>query len=331
MSRPHVARAQSDYAYRALTLELPSQVITPMPSSSGSGTESPKTSSTHKRQIHFRDTVEQAIILEPEGPEEEIPAWMLMDDDDSDPDDELIMKPQKPKKRPSTKRADSKASTSSQEIPKSIAPLPPAECNFNGRRRALNDNDTWTGSSLSHSRRPGTPRWGSFVSPGGMKVSDSQVTLRPSRPSTNFLLQGENFVRDDHYEPETWKDPTASSATFQFRADDNAMMGYGPGQAHGLQDDEDSTAAEFFEEVTPTQTPGPSGFSTGGIGGLKRTQSGMFMPFAIEDDEDEEDREPQPRVRRGSWLGQVMDSAVDTVNTVTDIATVIWNVGWRHE
>ena len=52
--------------------------------------------------------------------------------------------------------------------------------------------------------------------------------------------------------------------------------------------------------------------------GLRRTPSGMFMPY--EEDEEEED------IETAGILGKV----VDTVNTAKDIAHVIWNVGWRR-
>ena len=50
--------------------------------------------------------------------------------------------------------------------------------------------------------------------------------------------------------------------------------------------------------------------------GLRRTPSGMFMPY----EEDEDD------VVAAGLFGRV----VDTVNTAKDIAHVIWNVGWRR-
>jgi len=49
--------------------------------------------------------------------------------------------------------------------------------------------------------------------------------------------------------------------------------------------------------------------------GMRRTPSGMFMPY----EEDEDD------VVAEGLFGKV----VDTVNTAKDIAHVIWNVGWR--
>ncbi|KAL5116962.1 protein phosphatase regulator [Pleosporales sp. CAS-2024a] len=49
-------------------------------------------------------------------------------------------------------------------------------------------------------------------------------------------------------------------------------------------------------------------------GGLRRTASGMFMPFEENDEET-----PPP-----GFIGKI----VDTVNTARDIATVVWNAGW---
>jgi hypothetical protein len=50
--------------------------------------------------------------------------------------------------------------------------------------------------------------------------------------------------------------------------------------------------------------------------GLRRTPSGMFMPY----DENEED------FTNTGVLGKI----IDTINTAKDIAHVVWNVGWRR-
>lgn len=89
----------------------------------------------------------------------------------------------------------------------------------------------------------------------------------------------------------------------------------------------------YFEDTEVTDTPvsspvdGVSHFKQPGLqrsaatnnlnpepAGMRRTESGMFMPF--------EDGDVQPNE---GILGRV----IDTVNTARDIAHVIWNVGWR--
>lgn len=112
-----------------------------------------------------------------------------------------------------------------------------------------------------------------------LSPSPSQQTLRPS-PSTNFLLDDEDEDADINWQP------SASSG----RRDSMYPR-------HGIQldaSDEDVDAEH---------------------GGLRRTPSGMFMPYEDEDD-----------VGNAGLLGRV----VDTVNTAKDIAHVIWNVGWHR-
>ncbi|KAL9100688.1 MAG: hypothetical protein Q9163_003964 [Psora crenata] len=114
----------------------------------------------------------------------------------------------------------------------------------------------------------------------GVKLSQSpsQQTIRPSTRSTNFLLDDEDDEADMNWQP-------------------SADRGTGIFPSGGLEMDEEDQD------------------DTAGYGGLRRTPSGMFMPY---DDED--------HYARDSILGKV----VDTVNTAKDIAHVIWNVGWRR-
>lgn len=121
-----------------------------------------------------------------------------------------------------------------------------------------------------------------------LSPSPSQETLKPSSPSRNYLLSDcdddDDDARDEYYNITGSYDvkrpmtPTASDPHSQ--------------RCHSL-----STAEEE-------------------AGGLRRTASGMFMPF-----EDSEDESQPPGI-----MGRV----VDTVNTARDIAHVIWNVGWRN-
>ena len=114
-----------------------------------------------------------------------------------------------------------------------------------------------------------------------LSPSPSQQTLRPS-PSTNFLLDDEDEDADIDWQP------SASSG----RRDSLYPR-------HGIRIDasDEDTDAEHS--------------------GLRRTPSGMFMPY---EDEDEDE------ISNAGLLGRV----VDTVNTAKDIAHVIWNVGWHR-
>lgn len=114
--------------------------------------------------------------------------------------------------------------------------------------------------------------------------SPSQETLRPSRPQANFLLDDD----DDEDVDVPWQ-PSSYTNSLPVASDSSASTYSGP------------QSEDEYE-------PGP---------GMRRTPSGMFMPY----DEDEEEA-----AMNNSLFGRV----VDTVNTARDIAHVIWNVGWRR-
>jgi len=123
---------------------------------------------------------------------------------------------------------------------------------------------------------------GSKLSP-----SPSQETLRPSKPSTRLLLGDEE--------------------------EDDEDMDWQPPSAFANRKDSIAATQERFQNL---HTSGSSSSLTGEPSGMRRTPSGMFMPY----EEDEDDA-----VSEGLF-GKV----VDTVNTAKDIAHVIWNVGWRR-
>ena len=120
--------------------------------------------------------------------------------------------------------------------------------------------------------------------PSTLSSSASQETLRPPNPATNFLLSEED---DDDLVP--W----VSSETF-----DQAHSGAGVGwevNAHRLSTDHTIQNSS----------------------GLRRTESGMFMPYGDE-------------VEDHSANSGIFGKVIETVNTARDIAHVIWNVGWRN-
>ena len=114
-----------------------------------------------------------------------------------------------------------------------------------------------------------------------LSPSPSQQTLRPS-PSTNFLLDDE---------------------------DEDADIDWQPAATSGRRD---SLYPRRGIRIDPSDEDRDAEHS-----GLRRTPSGMFMPY---EDEDEDD------IGNAGLLGRV----VDTVNTAKDIAHVIWNVGWHR-
>ncbi|KAI9746009.1 MAG: hypothetical protein M1818_000690 [Claussenomyces sp. TS43310] len=126
-----------------------------------------------------------------------------------------------------------------------------------------------------------------FWNTGKLSPSPSQETLRPSNPSQRILLGDDD--------------------------DDDADMDWQPPNTFLTRRDSVSVAQERLQNL---HTSDSSSSLTGEPCGMRRTPSGMFMPY----EEDEDD------VVSEGLFGKV----VDTVNTAKDIAHVIWNVGWRR-
>lgn len=212
-------------------------------------------SSSECRHIHFNNEVEQVIAIESDeddDKQEEIQSVFSDEEEDEDDDGGLMMRPT-PSQSKSSNRSTPRGSFS--EGSKTIAPLPSTTLKYRG--------DT-PEPDKAQQLRPNSGLWssGKILSP-----SPSQETLRPTRPSHNFLI-------DDEDEADMQWPPSGSSGT---------MSPY---------------AAE--------DEPGP---------GMRRTESGMFMPY----DENEEEA-----IVNRTLFGQ----ALSAVYTVKDIAHVVWNVGW---
>ena len=116
---------------------------------------------------------------------------------------------------------------------------------------------------------------------GGSKLSPSpsQQTLRPS-PSSNFLLDDEDEDADMNWQPST------------IAPRNEGLYPHGGYHVDAAEDGDDDEHSD-----------------------LRRTSSGMFMPYEDEDD---------PGNTR------ILDRVLDTINTAKDIAHVIWNVGWHR-
>jgi hypothetical protein len=139
--------------------------------------------------------------------------------------------------------------------------------------------------SPSHSLLSSAP-W----NPGKLSPSPSVETLRPSAPSRKFVVEDEAEDDDDEFDP-LWnpEDPYAQMVSDKLHDADVA-------DGHGAESDEKQ------------------------VGGLRRTPSGMLMPYegGGEDGDDE------------AAFGGIVGRVLDTVNTARDIAHVIWNVGFRR-
>lgn len=230
-----------------------------------------------KKHIRFDEKVEQCIAVDAKDDDEEddddaaeqssIPA--AKSDDESSSDDGVIM--MKSDRKRNLSRSNSRGSFSGES--KTIAMLPATTLKYRTDSPDISNPP-------SHSVN--THYWRSSK----LSPSASQETLRPSNPSTNFLLPEEDSSDDDiSWEP---------SAAFSNRIDSLEQLDrqYAKAEPRDI-------AREYSEPA----------------GGLRRTESGMFMPF-----EDEE----EAAINNG-LIGRVMDG----VNTAKDIAHVIWNVGWR--
>lgn len=118
--------------------------------------------------------------------------------------------------------------------------------------------------------------------------SPSQETLKPAKSSSNFLLDDDDDDESDFESSWSSISPTSGIP----RGPSSYVEASGASSSTNDEDDEMETR------------------------GLRRTPSGMFMPY----EEDEDD------IVADGLFGKV----IDTVNTAKDIAHVIWNVGWRR-
>lgn len=114
----------------------------------------------------------------------------------------------------------------------------------------------------------------------------SQRTITPRAPSANFLLGDDDEDADIEWQPSMRRRNSVYLRQRQAPSKDDD--GYG-------SDDEHST-------------------------GLRRTSSGMLMPYQAEEEEEE----------KSFASSGLVAKVVNTVNTAKDIAHVIWNVGWRR-
>ena len=293
MSRPHLGeRTVSDYAgsRSAPSPSSTSDSSSNHASTSTSGLQTPN----EKRRIHFSNKVEQCIAINEDGDElddgtrgalnEDTGAVRVDADDEGDDnfsDDGIIMmKIERGKEQKLHGRNDTpRSSFSSDSGNKTIAMLPSTTLKYRSDTPDLPENTKQEGAVWDLGRR--------------LVRSSSQETLKPSRPSSNFLIDEDEEAYMD------WQPSPSSSSS----SSSTALSGYSNGGSYYGQAGIRSIVTRDEDKEMENK-------------GLRRTPSGMFMPY----DEDEDE------VVSAGLLGKV----VDTVMTAKDIAHVIWNVGWRR-
>lgn len=253
-------RGYSDLTSSSVSTTSSAESSSAAPSKLTSGLQSPCT----KKHIHFNNKVEQCIAINKGGKGHDGHYCAVHDDSDSD-EEALMMKPvDNPKRTPPGTPRNSFSNEN-----RTIAMLPSTTLNYRGdtpepaKQKAKQQGSFWVGQ-------------------GKLPPSPSQETIRPSVPSTNFLLDDEDDELDTDWQPSAGR-----------RANAYSLRSEMPGSA-------DSGDGNYVSDGS----------------GLRRTPSGMFMPY----EEDEDDA-----IGAG-----VLGKVIDTVNTAKDIAHVIWNVGWRR-
>lgn len=118
-----------------------------------------------------------------------------------------------------------------------------------------------------------------------LSPSSSQETLRPSKSSGKMFFVDDSDEDDAEEEEDPFGGPGLRSPP---------PGGFGP--SPGFR----RTASSSSLNAAPA--------------GMKRTESGMFMPY-----------EEGEKASEG-----IVGFVLDTVNTARDIAHVVWNVGWRR-
>lgn len=291
-------------------------------SRSTSGLETP-CECREKRHIRFDDKVEQciAVDMKPDDEEEEAEDEPDEEHSTSDSDDEGVVMMRRPR-RPTARRKNSangsakgNSRNNSHNGRKTIETLPSTTLKY---RDAPDAKQEQTHVTLGRS-------WSSST----LSPSPSQETLRP-HPSRNFLIGQEDEEDDDDSASSGWSfgasNPKSSlgasersSTPTPNRRDSvsvaKARQSGGYVVSRDSMDEDDDGIRDAFAASSSPAADGTGTEGYPGMEGMRRTESGMFMPY----EEDEDD------VMAAGLFGRVSE----TINTARDIAHVIWNVGWR--
>lgn len=328
-------RTYSDFVPGANS-EVPSRdQIDYFTSKSTSTTDTPS-ECREKRHIRFDEKVEQCIAVEckridedeyEDDDDEAVESGTATSSSESDDDGVVMMKRLK---RPTIRRNISGNSmmgsrNSSHGNLKTIETLPSTTLKYKHDapeqpeqpQQATGLTRSWSSSRLS--------------------PSASQETLRPARPSRNFLIEQEDdddagtaassgwsfgasnpksslgaaASPSEEIPPSLTSPSSRNSANAAAVSQARANGGYAISR-DSFDDDEDEAIRRAYglQPSSSTESAEPCEME-----GMRRTESGMFMPY----EEDEDD------LMAAGMFGRLSE----TVNTARDIAHVLWNVGWR--
>jgi hypothetical protein len=265
-----IARAESDYGPGSCSTPrgLSGSFSIKPTSAMSSGVQTP---SVGKRHIHFSNKVEQCIAINKDIDDVDYTTKQLvLEETDESSDDGIIMMHGK--------------SSEGRDSTRFASPATTAPWNHNTNKRTIAILPSTTLNCRSESPCPPEPTYdpiGNFWETGKRLLShaSSSETLRPSKSSSNFLLDEDEDI------DAVWKPRNQTYNTT-----------FPPSGPYYIRDQSDKD-----EEMESR--------------GLRRTPSGMFMPY-----------------EGGNELGEtgIVGRVLDTVNTARDIAHVIWNVGWRR-
>jgi hypothetical protein len=299
-------RASSDFISSGFVSEASSRdQVDYFTSRSESDGGTPCQSSGNDRHIRFDDKVEQCIAVEcKEGDFDGEDSAGESEDEavhgsssDSSSDDGLVMMKRRTRPRQGKGgkgKGDRGSRSNSHNGRKTIETLPATTLKYRTDSPDVSDQ-------VQQHHTFGRHTW----NPKLLSPSPSQETLRPSHPSRNFLIADEE---EDFVETSTWSFGASNPKSSL-------------GAASPTESDADLprwSRRDAASSRTRAATPGPSRELSNDeyrSEGLRRTESGMFMPF----DEDEDD------MMAIGLFGRVSE----TINTAKDMAYVLWNVGWR--
>jgi len=306
-----------------------------------------------KRHIRFDEKVEQCIAIsgeylgyessaidEQEDADDEEEEEDLYDSSHSSDDEILTMKIVLSKERKLSRSTPRGSFSEPNQNGKTIAMLPATTLKYRS------DTPEPEPVKKDASLHEGT-MWGQTTN---LIKSPSQETIRPTSSSSNFLI--DDCEEETSASVSGWF-PFYGSTTARSSSSPKSSKKSSPSTSPSssrpqtaVRSARSESASSYTARFSPYASPPPSSSAAASLApsssvtrdpyhdyytspstydeqselserGMRRTPSGMFMPYGEDEDED--------LAVEAGLFGRV----IDTVNTAKDIAHVIWNVGWR--